>query len=89
MLSIMVIEMAPSMNNVEAAFLLFGLRNAGTPLEMASTPVRAAQPDEKARASKKIIAICEMSPPYPGDGVIVRSALSTSGRLPSAARRAP
>ena len=42
----------PSISSVVAAFLLFGLRNAGTPLEMASTPVSAAQPDEKARASR-------------------------------------
>ncbi len=52
MLSIIVIERAPSSSSVVAAFLLFGLRNAGTPLEMASTPVSAAQPDEKARASR-------------------------------------
>src|SRR5437773_8314864 len=31
---------------VVAAFLDFGLRKAGTPLEMASTPVRATAPDE-------------------------------------------
>ncbi len=63
MLSIIVIAMAPSRNRVVAAFLLFGLRNAGTPLEIASTPVSAAQPDENARASRKIIAAWEMSPP--------------------------
>ena len=34
-----------------AAFLLFGFWKAGTPLEIASTPVSAAQPEEKARAS--------------------------------------
>ncbi len=62
MLSIIVIAIAPSRNSVVAAFLLFGLRNAGTPLEIASTPVSAAQPDEKARASRKIIAAWEMSP---------------------------
>ena len=39
-----------------AAFLLFGFRNAGTPLLIASTPVSAAQPDEKALASRKAIA---------------------------------
>ena len=62
MLSIIVIAIAPSRNRVVAAFLLFGLRNAGTPLEIASTPVSAAQPDEKARASRKIIAAWQMSP---------------------------
>ena len=52
MLSIIVIAMVPSSSSVVAAFLLFGLRNAGTPLEIASTPVRAALPDENARASR-------------------------------------
>ena len=63
MLIIIVTAMAPSSSSVVAAFLLLGLRNAGTPLEIASTPVRAAQPEEKARASRKIIAACPMSPP--------------------------
>ncbi len=39
--------MAPS---VRAAFFASGLRNAGTPLEIASTPVSATAPDENARA---------------------------------------
>ncbi len=34
----------PSRASVVAAFLLLGLRNAGTPLLIASTPVRAVQP---------------------------------------------
>ena len=46
-------EMPPSRASVVAAFLLFGLRNAGTPLLMASTPVSAVQPDEKALSSRK------------------------------------
>ena len=84
-LSIMVIAMAPSSSRVVAAFLLFGLRNAGTPLEMASTPVSAAQPDENARASRKIIAACVMCCSQPSAGTMQRSALSTSGSLPWAA----
>ena len=48
----MVTEMVPSSSNVVAAFLLFGFLKAGTPLEMASTPVSAAQPEEKARANR-------------------------------------
>ncbi len=56
MLSSIVIAMVPSRSSVVAAFLLFGLRNAGTPFEIASTPVRAALPDEKARASRKTSA---------------------------------
>ncbi len=55
-LSIIVIAIAPSRNSVVAAFLLFGRLNAGTPLEIASTPVSAAQPEENARASRNIRA---------------------------------
>ena len=51
-LIIIVIAISPSSSSVVAAFWLFGLRNAGTPLEIASTPVSAAQPEEKARASR-------------------------------------
>ncbi len=53
----MVIAIPPSRARVVAAFLLFGSRNAGTPFEIASTPVSAAQPDEKARASSTTMAI--------------------------------
>ena len=49
----MVMAIAPSIASVVAAFLLLGLRNAGTPLLMASMPVRAVVPDEKARAIRK------------------------------------
>ena len=56
MLSSIVIAMVPSSSRVVAAFLLFGLRNAGTPFEIASTPVSAALPEEKARASRKTSA---------------------------------
>ena len=45
--------MTPSRASVVAAFLLFGLRNAGTPLLIASTPVSAVQPEENARSSRK------------------------------------
>ena len=50
-------EIKPSINKVVAAFLLLGFLNAGTPLEIASTPVSALQPDEKALANRKIKAI--------------------------------
>ncbi len=63
MLIIIVTAIAPSISNVVAALVLLGLRNAGTPLEIASTPVRAAHPEENARASRKIIAAWEISPP--------------------------
>lgn len=45
--------MLPSMSKVVAALRDLGFRKAGTPLLMASTPVRAAQPEEKARAIRK------------------------------------
>ena len=79
MLSSIVIAMVPSRSRVVAAFLLFGLRKAGTPFEMASTPVRAALPDEKARASRKTSArpVRLPSAGYPGAGMIVSWARST------------
>ena len=43
----------PALAKVVAALRDFGRRNMGTPFEIASTPVRAAQPEEKARMSKK------------------------------------
>ncbi len=46
------IAIDPSSSSVVAAFLLFGSLNAGTPLEIASTPVSAAQPDENVRSSR-------------------------------------
>ena len=52
----MVTDSVPSSSSVVAAFLLFGFLNAGTPLEIASTPVSAAQPEEKVRASRKTMA---------------------------------
>ena len=42
---------APIHTSVVAALRASGLRNAGTPLETASVPVRAMAPDEKARIS--------------------------------------
>ena len=50
--SSMVTEIRPISSSVVAAFLLLGFWKAGTPLEIASTPVRAAQPEEKARSSR-------------------------------------
>ncbi len=42
------IAIAPMIASVAAAFLDWGLRNAGTPLLIASTPVSAVAPEEKA-----------------------------------------
>src|SRR4029079_4240088 len=62
----------------------------GTPLEIASTPVSAAHPEENARASRKIRARPGSGPPsYPAAGMIVSWALSTFGRLPPNPRRTP
>src|SRR5438477_12178138 len=44
----MVMAMTPMMARVWAAFRACGRRKPGTPLEMASTPVRAVDPDENA-----------------------------------------
>ena len=55
-LIIIVIAIIPSSSSVVAALRLFGRRKAGTPLLIASTPVRAAHPDENARASRNISA---------------------------------
>jgi hypothetical protein len=74
---------------VVAALRDFGLRNAGTPLEIASTPVSAAQPEENARASRKISATVVSGWSQPGSGRIVRSALSTSGSVPLSSRMNP
>ena len=49
----MVTASPPINASVVAALRDLGFLNAGTPLEMASTPVSAADPDEKARASRK------------------------------------
>lgn len=47
------IARAPINASVVAALRDFGLRNAGTPLLMASTPVSAALPEENARRIRK------------------------------------
>ena len=91
MLTIIVIEIDPSRSSVVAALRLFGRWNAGTPFEIASTPVSAAHPDEKARASSRIRprVVSVSTSPTSGSGVIVRPALSTSGRFPAASWRNP
>ena len=88
-LSIIVTAIAPSSSSVVAAFLLLGRRKAGTPLEMASTPVSAAQPEENARASRNTRATVVSGSSHPGAGTMIRSALSASGRSPATIRRKP
>ena len=51
----MVTAMAPIATSVRAALRLLGLRNDGTPLLIASTPVSAVQPEAKARSARKIV----------------------------------
>ena len=62
-----VMEMIPIIPSVVAAFLDLGLRKAGTPLEMASTPVSAVQPEAKARRARKMTPA---APSSPSSGVI-------------------
>ena len=73
-----VIPIVPSNSNVVAAFRDFGLRKAGTPLLIASTPVSAAHPDEKARATKNAKAI-----PYRCESSACNSKLADSARTSS------
>ena len=51
-----VMEIPPSISSVVAALRDLGLRKAGTPLLIASTPVSAAHPEEKARATRNTSA---------------------------------
>ena len=53
MLSSMRAAMEPRRSRVVAALRDLGRWKLGTPLLMASTPVRAAQPEEKARRMRK------------------------------------
>ena len=88
-LTIMVIAIMPSSSSVVAAFLLLGFWKAGTPFEIASTPVSAAHPDEKARASSRISPTVVKGWSQPSCGMIVRSALSAIGRVPRHNRNMP
>lgn len=47
----MTIARLPIAARVVAALVALGLRNAGTPLEIASTPVSAVHPEENARST--------------------------------------
>ena len=69
----MTIERTPMSSSVEAALRLLGFSNAGTPLEMASTPVSAAQPEEKARSSRKAAAMPTTPCPGLGDQLVLRA----------------
>ena len=58
----MVTASVPSRSSVVAALRLFGFLNAGTPLEMASTPVMAVQPLAKALSSSQKPADAAIGP---------------------------
>ena len=75
-----VIDRTPMSSSVVAAFLLLGFLKAGTPLEMASTPVRAAHPDEKARSNRNPAARPVSS--VPPSGRSVKLALSAGASVP-------
>ena len=49
------IAMPPISTRVRCALRTFGRRNAGTPFEMASTPVRAEHPLAKDRSSSRMM----------------------------------
>ena len=68
--------MIPSRASVVAAFLLFGPRNAGTPLLIASTPVSAVHPDANALSSRKI---SRKPPSWLAEAGTARCALSATG----------
>ncbi|GAA3029366.1 hypothetical protein GCM10020000_02420 [Streptomyces olivoverticillatus] len=67
---------------VLAAFFDLGLRKAGTPLEMASTPVSAVQPLEKARRHSMTRAK-PARPVSPGFAEMPKEELSAAGACPS------
>jgi hypothetical protein len=66
----MLIATVPSRRSVVAALRPLGLRNAGTPLLIASTPVRAAEPEANARMTRNTIARPPIPPEYSDIGVI-------------------
>ena len=52
------IRMTPSHASTTRAFFASGGLKAGTPSETASTPVSAAQPEAKARRTRKSVSSC-------------------------------
>jgi hypothetical protein len=61
----MLTDSTPSISSVVAAFLDFGLRNAGTPLLIASTPVSAAAPCVNERRISRTSAMPVKASPSP------------------------
>ena len=76
--------MAPIATRVERAFFQAGGRNAGTPLEMASTPVTAAPPEPKAlRAMNTEAPRSRPLPWWVPSGIIPSAEVDPAGRLPA------
>ena len=69
---------------VSWALRIFGVRNAGTPFETASTPVRAEHPLENARRMRRIVAACVSS-----SACTSNAALEATGASPRAHRTRP
>ena len=86
---IIVIASAPSIARVVAALALLGFLNAGTPLLIASTPVRAAQPEENARSSRNAPARVIRPPSNAGWTSVANRALSAAGSVPVSERIVP
>ena len=75
--------------SVERAFFHSGRRKAGTPLEIASTPVTAAPPDAKARRTTNSVApISSPLPAWP-TGIMPGLSMACGGRWPNAMRAKP
>ena len=81
--------MSPRSASVAAALRARGLRNAGTPLLMASTPVSATAPEANARATRNAPATPTRPCSNPAAGTTSYAALSASGRVPERYRTAP
>ncbi|MCY1224919.1 hypothetical protein D9M72_370970 [compost metagenome] len=81
--------MTPSRSRVVAAFLLFGFWKLGTPLLMASTPVRAAAPEENARSNRNAPASPTRPSSNPAAGTIVKSADGAFPNWPVRAWKTP
>ena len=79
---IITIDRPPSSASVVAAFFDFGFLNAGTPLLIASTPVRAAQPDANARRIRKNPARPVRPWSNAASGASSKPELSAIARLP-------
>ena len=80
----MVTESSPSSSSVVAAFFDFGLRNAGTPLLIASTPVSAAAPWVNERSTSSTSAMPVNASPSASR---CRSALSARTGSPRSSTR--